>query len=310
MTIAAQPASRTAGRTLDRCLLCGTSALAPEPFAYEYEGERYPGGRCTACGFVFLTRQPAPETLARMYSGNYFESDYHCGLESASYFDREAEETAGGHRLLARLEGVLPRGRLLEVGCAGGYFLKAAQARGWQPVGVEYAGEAARFARERLRLDVRSGTLEDAGFADGSFDAVYMGDVLEHVTDPMATLASVRRVLRPGGVLALAGPITIHSLDRRFARWVYAKLGRVRVMRLPPYHLLEFTPKTLAGAFRRAGFALVVLEQAKIPPRFRNPGRPLAEHLAKLAFEVPNWAWTTLTGRSGDRVIALARRSE
>jgi SAM-dependent methyltransferase len=310
MTHGPPPETESAARLLDRCLLCASRELSPEPFVYEHEGERYPSARCRACGFVFLTRQPAAATLERMYGPEYFEADYHCGLESASYFDREAEETAGARRILERLEGAMPRGRLLEVGCAGGYFLQAARARGWQAAGIEYSEEASHFARERLGLDVRTGTLAEAAFADGSFDAVYMGDVLEHVTDPLATLAEVRRVLRPGGILALAGPITIHSLDRRLLRWVFARLGWTRPLRLPPYHLLEFTPRTLAEALRRGGFEVVLLEQAKIPPQFGNPaGRPALEHLARLAFEIPSWAWTALTGRAGDRVFLLARRA-
>ncbi len=303
------PAADASGAVV-RCLLCGSSDLGNEPYAYEYGGERYPGGRCRACGFVFLTRQPSAAVLARMYGPTYFESDYHCGHSAAPYFEREAEEMAAARTLLALLERESPVGRLLEVGCAGGFFLAAARERGWRPTGVEYSEEASRFARDKLGLDVRTGSLEDAGFADGSFDAVYMGDVLEHVPDPLATLSEVRRALRPGGLLLLAGPIAIHSLVHQFGLWAYARLRRERLLRLPPYHLLEFAPATLRLGFHRAGFDVLFLRQSKIPPRLAPlPGQPFALHAARLAFEIPNWLWTTITGRDGDRVVALARRA-
>ena len=293
------------------CLLCRATDLVREPFAYEFEGITYPGGRCRSCGFVFLLRQPDPATLTRMYGEDYFQTDYHCGHACDSYFDRGAEERAAADVLLGILEGFGPRGRLLEVGCAGGFFLDAARARGWEVTGVEYSGAASHFAREDLGLDVRTGSLESAGFADGEFDALYMGDVLEHVVDPMATLAEVRRLLRPRGRLLLSGPITIHSWDRRFGRWVYGLLGRSMILRTPPYHLVEFTPRTQRLSLERAGFQVLRLEQSKIPPNWRmSAGRAPWFRVAKWAFGVPNAMWTRWTGRDGDRILVVARRGD
>lgn len=296
-------------RDLDACLLCGSRDLAPQPFAYEFEGVVFPGARCRTCGFVFLRRQPVGEGLQRMYDARYFESDYHCGHEERPYFATEREESEAADRLLAWIERDVPPGRLLEVGSAGGYFLQAARRRGWDPAGIEISDDAARFARDTLGLDVRTGTLESVSWAPGSFDVAYMGDVLEHVPEPMDALRRLHELVRPGGAVVIVGPATIHSLDRRLGLATLGLLGRTKILRQPPYHLSEFVPVTLSFALERAGFRVERMQQSKIPPSFRNVRkRPPLEHLAKGVLDVPNWVVTRLTGQLGDRVAALARR--
>ncbi len=172
---------------------------------------------------------------------------------------------------------------------------------------MEISESGASFARESLGLEVRTGTLEAAGFEAERFDAAYMGDVLEHVPDPMRTLHELARVLRSGGVLLIAGPITVNSIDRRLGLALYRGLGRTKTLRQPPYHLIEFTPRTLRAAVARAGFDVRWLRESKIPPAWRNPRhRALGEHVAKLALDVPNWILTSLSGKLGDRVALLA----
>jgi SAM-dependent methyltransferase len=81
-----------------------------------------------------------------------------------------------------------------------GLLLDGARRRGWRTQGIELSDWGVRRARH-LGLDVFQGDLEEAGFEPGSFDAVFMIDVLEHLADPVRTLAKVSQVLRPGGVL-------------------------------------------------------------------------------------------------------------
>jgi 2-polyprenyl-3-methyl-5-hydroxy-6-metoxy-1,4-benzoquinol methylase len=305
----ASPATPFPTRDLEACLLCGSRELSPQPFAYEFEGVVFPGARCRVCRFVFLRRQPVGEGFRRMYDPRYFESDYHCGHEERPYFASEQTESHAAERLLDWIERDVPRGRLLEIGSAGGYFLQAARERGWEVTGVEISEDAARFARDTLGLDVRTGTLESVFLEPGSFDVAYMGDVLEHVPEPMEALRRLHTLVRPGGVVVIVGPATVHSLDRRLGLAALGALGRTRILRQAPYHLSEFVPATLRFALERAGFRVERLRQSKIPPRFRNVRkRPPLEHLAKGVLDVPNWLVTRLAGRLGDRVAALARR--
>lgn len=300
------PPSPLPTHVLAACPVCCTAKLAPARFGYRFAAEDFPAVRCTGCGLTFLARQPTAAGLARIYDADYFESDYHCGHEDRPYFSCEGEQLAAARVLLDWIERQVPRGRILEVGCAGGYFLKAAAARGWSPVGVEIAASAAQFARERMGLDVRTGTLDDVNLPGGGFDAVYLGDVLEHLPAPLAALRELNRLLRPGGVVMIAGPVTLNSLDRRLGLLAYRALGRTKTLHQPPYHLTEFTPRTLAGAVTRAGFEVLWIREQKIPPLWRNPRRRSPfEHALKFLLDGPNWLVTRAAGRLGDRAILL-----
>src|SRR5262249_44992987 len=161
------------------------------PIEYDYREIRWPAVECGTCHLRFLVRQPTREGFVELYGPEYFQSDYHCGCNEHSYFANEEAFVKLAHDHLRVLEREAQPGRLLEVGCAGGYFLQAARDRGWQPVGIEISEVAADYARQTLGLDVRTGTLETVSLEPESFDAVFLGDVLEHVPDPVGTLRAV-----------------------------------------------------------------------------------------------------------------------
>jgi ubiquinone/menaquinone biosynthesis C-methylase UbiE len=99
-----------------------------------------------------------------------------------------------------------PTDRVLEVGCGAGHLL--ARLPAGRAVGMDLADSLLR--RTRARLDRRAALAQgDAGslpFASASFDRVYCSEVLEHVVDPGAAVAEIRRVLKPGGVAVLSVP--------------------------------------------------------------------------------------------------------
>jgi 2-polyprenyl-3-methyl-5-hydroxy-6-metoxy-1,4-benzoquinol methylase len=273
---------------------------------YEWQGTRFPAAECRRCGMRFLTVQPVGETLARMYSAEYFETDFRCGRSDTHSFD-EAAFRPENDGLLARFEPYRGRGRLLEVGCASGWLLKHAAERGWGVTGIELSADAVAHARG-LGLDVRQGALEDVDLAAGSFDLVYMGDVLEHVPDCRDTAARVAKLLAPGGHFFLRGPITTHSLARGLALRAYAAGGRTIVLREPPYHLWEFTPRSLAALMRAVGLEPVAMEQSKIPPG-RPHGRKSAGQKAVLAaIDAVNVPITRALNAFGDRLVMVAKK--
>lgn len=291
-------------RTLRTCLACGADRLAPLALHYEYRGVSFPLAECVTCGMRFLRVQPVGASLTALYAEPYFEADYRCGRSQSSSFEESA--FIGENRaLLEAFEALRPPGRLLEVGCASGWLLKHAVARGWTVRGVEPSAPAAAFARS-LGLDVFEGDLLAAGLSAESVDLVYMGDVLEHVPDCRATLAEVVRVLAPGGWLYLRGPITTHSLARALGLRLYALLGRDIVLREPPYHLWEFRPRPLARLTASAGLEPVRLRQSKIPPG-RTHGRKSPLQSAVMgAIDALNVPLTRAFNARGDRLTLLA----
>jgi ubiquinone/menaquinone biosynthesis C-methylase UbiE len=112
---------------------------------------------------------------------------------------------------IASYFGDLKDQRLLDLGSGRGPFLIDATKRGAQAVGLEYNPEYIRITRERaakedITVDVRQGEAEHMPFPDASFDFVNINEVIEHVRDPHAMLAEVRRVLKPGGGAYISVP--------------------------------------------------------------------------------------------------------
>ena len=293
-------------RTLEQCLACGSRSLTAAGMRYEWQGERFPAARCRDCGMLFLRVQPVRESLARLYSAEYFAQDFRCGRSDAHSTD-EAAFRAENDGLLDRFEAWRGAGRLLEVGSATGLLLKRARERGWQAIGVELSPDAVQHARA-LGLTVHQGTLADAALASDAFDVVYLGDVLEHVPDCRATLAEVGRVLAPGGHAIVRGPITTHSLARRLGLALFRALGREIVLREPPYHLWEFRPGSLRRLAERVGLEVVALEQGKIPPGRPHGRKSALEAAVMRAIDTLNAPLTRGFNVLGDRALLVARK--
>ena len=105
------------------------------------------------------------------------------------------------------ISALQPGSRVLDVGCGAGWFCEALSAAGFRPVGVDVAAEALRRARERCP-GVEFALLADGAlpYADGSFDAAWLGETLEHVQDGIGLLVEIHRVLEPGGRLIVTTP--------------------------------------------------------------------------------------------------------
>ncbi|MFH1538258.1 MAG: class I SAM-dependent methyltransferase [bacterium] len=224
--------------------------------------------RCAECGLVYVSPRLSVRALKEeVYDEAYFDAERGYGL--AGHFDEGRREAARRAReILAWVERSAKRGRLLDVGCAGGFFLDAARRRGWEVRGVEFATSAAALAREAFGLDVFEGEITDAPFEEASFDVVTLLDVIEHLTSPAAGLKKARALLRPGGKLFVITP-NFDSLSRR-------SHGKNWGLLEPEHHLYYFTPKTIdrmtAGAgfkverifFRELGIAELLLSAATL----------------------------------------------
>jgi 2-polyprenyl-3-methyl-5-hydroxy-6-metoxy-1,4-benzoquinol methylase len=157
-------------------------------------------------------------------------------------------------RLDFLLAHVPPGARVLDVGCGEGWFTAALAAAGREAVGIDVAEEPLRRARAREPgLDLRRVPAEGGwpSLRDVSFDAVWAGEVIEHVADTAGWLSEVRRVLRSGGTLVLSTPA--HELLTRMALGLS---GRAFAAHFDPRsdHLRFYTRRTLVALLEDFGF--------------------------------------------------------
>lgn len=150
------------------------------------------------------------------------------------------------------------KGLWIDVGASTGAVLVAARAAGWPVAGVEFGEGQVQVCREVHGLDVRAGSLADARFAAGGAEVISYRQVFEHVHDPLAELAEVRRVLAPDGLLLLEVP-NIAAPRYRIARARTAlRLCRPFWERVNvPEHVFYYAPNTLDAMLEKTGFATV-----------------------------------------------------
>ena len=110
--------------------------------------------------------------------------------------------------------------------------------------GVEPSPQAAEHARA-VGVEAITGTLADAPWPPASFDAIVFNHSLEHIEDPAGALADAARLLRPGGLLAIAVP--------NFGSWHRRAFGSAWFQLDLPRHLQHFDRDSLAALVRRAG---------------------------------------------------------
>jgi SAM-dependent methyltransferase len=144
-------------------------------------------------------------------------------------------------------------GRVLDVGCASGAFLAAATERGWAGEGIERSRVAAEHAQRATGVPVHAGTLDEFAGADGSFDAVHMADVIEHLLDPRAALRRVRRLLTAHGILVL----TTCDIDS-----VSARLLRTRWPNYKREHLFYPDRRTMRAMLEQEGLGVLSMTPA------------------------------------------------
>jgi len=179
---------------------------------------------------------PSPGELAARYRE----------IEDPVYLEQEASREIMFQRHLEQLHSfVVPPGRLLDVGCYTGVFLQLATAAGWNAVGSELSGWAARIARGR-GFAIEEAAIEDLPFSAGEFSAVTLWDVLEHLADPVGAMNCVNRMLQPGGWLGFS----TYLLDS-----AAAKLLGKRYPFLMDMHVVHFSKPTLARLLAQAGFS-------------------------------------------------------
>ncbi len=242
-----------------RCNVCGDSRLA---FLVSRKG--YDVYSCAGCGLAFTHPQPAE--IADQYDSAYFDL----------YRRRRAFRLKRAEARLKCIELMRQPGRLLDIGCSLGYFVEGANSRGWKASGIEISPHAAAEAG-KMGLEVSTGVLEEAGYADGSFDCVTMWDVLEHVPDPTAHMLEVRRVLAPGGLVVIGTPDLGHSAFKiKGENWRHLK---------PWEHVFYFKKSSIRRLLDKTGFELTrppVLGGRRFPGSLGARMRCAASRVARL----------------------------
>jgi SAM-dependent methyltransferase len=244
-----------------QCPLCGAAGKSPRIQPPMIGGGAASFATCAECGLAYLDPAPTPAALARFYASQYLTVDYR-KIEGFFIPDprRELAGTLGYmERLADDVETYrMPPGRILDAGCAYGGFLLEMHMRGWDATGVEPFADAAAFCRDQLGLRVALGEIETLEFADGSFDAITLWDVIEHLPRPVKAMQALARMAAPGALLMLTTP-NVNSPAALLSResWIGWK---------PPTHLCLFDFTTMRRLLGATGWTLLAARGGGIYP--------------------------------------------
>lgn len=235
------------------CAACETDK-APEKiedWRDPIAGREYRVLKCSACCVVFS--EPREGVGAQWY-----EKAAPLRLEE---FKSEPEKD---RRFQFFLSQKITPGCLLDVGCGDGGFLHLARDAGWRVAGFDYDDRVAAAARAAGLEDVRSQDFLEFVRARGSseFDAVTLFDVLEHTPEPLRFLQELKRIIKPGGHIAITFPNALRPLPWGREQHDY-----------PPHHFTRWTPEALKTFLENNDFDVVCLEDSGLGVYY------LSEHL-------------------------------
>jgi len=209
--------------------------------------------RCLQCDLIFRDEIKSYDEVVSTLSDNYF-SRY-------SADQMEGRRNKLFHHILNSVENKTQRGRLLDVGTGCGFFLLAAQKRGWNVDGIEPSAESVEVARKLSGVNVFHGTLQDYQGKD-QFDAVTLVNVLEYSALPWKEIEQARQLLRTGGQIYIRFVNGfLHSRLYRLAK----KFGLSnRITKFLVFHYYSFTPSFIKTLLADQAFTDVTIHNSPL----------------------------------------------
>jgi len=313
---------------MSACLVCGSDRFAPlfqaSDRLYRTTARQFAVVRCRQCGLARLDPQPAPEELRLYYPDNYWFAPDATAAGRLEETYRRLVLRDHVHFVEKALRHTRARGPLLDVGCGGGLFLGMMRQRGFRVVGLDFSREAAGIAWRRQGAPALAGDVEHAPLRPGSFAAITMFHVLEHLRDPSAHLLAAREALASDGRLVAQVP--------NAASWQFHLLGRAWNGVDVPRHLFDFRSRDLEALLERCGFEVVRRKYFSLrdnPAGLASSLAPALDPMARRVRRIPesggvrlakDLAYAALTGaalpftlleaacRAGSTVMIEARR--
>ncbi len=250
-----------------KCYLCGSET---RPL---FRKNNYQIVRCTSCGLAAtVLGAPYEDFVEQHYTKGYFTGD----PKRSAYVDYKNDKkiiVRNLQKFLTEVQKHKSTGKLLDVGCALGFFVELAQKNGFDAYGFDASNYAVEEARKTLgSTRIQHGTISRVRYPAKTFDIITMFDIFEHLANPREDLRRLNRWLKDDGVIIIATGDTDSYLARH--------LGRRWTFYIPPQHLFFFNKKTLTS---------VLLEQQFKPIKWFRIGKWLSFryilHLARTTGE-------------------------
>jgi 2-polyprenyl-3-methyl-5-hydroxy-6-metoxy-1,4-benzoquinol methylase len=200
---------------------------------------------CSQCDLHFVS--PFPFLDQKFYDQNYFSSWGMTDNIFPEHVQHLKETNMQKH--VKNIGKFVPRGNVLEVGCAMGSFLKVADEEGYSVTGIDLSLQACESAQKKVpNAVVCHGTIEGAGFDPESFDVIFMSDLVEHVPDPFRFWEEIYKLLKNNGIVYVITPDPRH--------WSCVLMGN-SWLHFKEEHLVFFPKNTVNWICQEFGFKFI-----------------------------------------------------
>lgn len=234
----------------DRCPVCNSYAISKVAAAIDYtvSGKTFQVWQCANCSLRFTQDIPREEEIGSYYkSENYIShTETKKGVINSLYLQVRKFTLSSKRKLIEKITGI-KKGVLLDVGAGTGAFVNHMRLAGWQVEGVEPDEKTIRRAASTYGIQLKP-SAELFNLIAGSFDAITLWHVLEHVHDLHGYVEQLKRLCRQGGRIFIAVPnYTSYDAEKYGAYWAAYDV---------PRHLYHFSPAAMSELMKRHGCAI------------------------------------------------------
>ncbi len=229
---------------LSACPVCNSSLVAfisAKDFTVSHE--TFSINKCPSCSLLVTSPRPAINFISQYYQSEDYIS--HSGTSKGlinKLYNLAKSFNINSKCCLAIKSSGISTGRILDYGCGRGDFLLSMKQKGWTIEGAEPDEKAAQAAS--LQCGIKITSPDDVfSLPDSSFDVITLWHVLEHVHRLNETVAKLRSLLKPEGILIIAVP-NYESLDARFYKEYWAAYD-------VPRHLYHFSRKAMFSLLKK-----------------------------------------------------------
>ena len=211
---------------------------------------------CLGCGYRHVDPLPAAADIQRLYGGEYYEVDkpgmFDAYWRSLDWFNQMYDDRYD------YFEAHVTQRRVLDIGAGAGFFLRRGKERGWETLGVEPSKTACRYASDHHGVKMIDGLFEELDHSVlGTFGAINLSEVLEHVVSPRRVLQGCHQLLVEDGVLFVMVPNDFNPLQE-----VYMQQNKQaeQYWVVPTHHYNYFDQETIVRLIEAVGFRVTYTE--------------------------------------------------
>lgn len=243
-----------------KCPICYSESLRGYAIDTIRKGPHISRVQCSSCKLVFANPMADEKELEEYYT-HYYEKEHYEAMNYKAFilnhFSRIQHLQPESIKKEARhLNGLVSGSKFLDVGCGLGLGLAYANQFDCELYATEFDQGALDFVSDRFSVKTFKGDVWSADYQDYFFDFVHISHVIEHVIDPRAYIKEMRRIVKPGGIIAIGTP-DISSNLYQIHRWV--NLLRLRVPDVIDglEHTYIFPKNVLASLCKEEGLQVI-----------------------------------------------------